>query len=177
MTQGVAILGGGIFAREEHLPAVNASKDLTLKAVYSRSLKSAQSLETDSGVDLYSDDSDPKADRSLDNLLSRSDIHAVIIALPIKNQAEYIRKALTAGKHVLSEKPVAENVQEGKDLIDWYESQILPKGVTWGVAENARFWPGVTYVGEARRKQGKALTFQAREQFLVSAGGKYFETR
>lgn len=176
MPLGIAILGGGIFAREEHLPAVKASKDLELKAVYSRSLKSAQSLETDSSVDLYSDDSDPKLDRSLNHLLSRNDIHAVIIALPIKNQPEYVRKALTAGKHVLSEKPVAENVQEAKDLIDWYESQISPKGTTWAVAENVRFRPEVIYASEARQKQGRALTFQAREQFLV-AGGKYFETR
>lgn len=174
MTLGVAILGSGIFAREEHLPAVNASKDLELKAVYSRSLKSAQSLGTDAGsVDLYSDDSG--ADKSLDDLLRRDDIHAVIVALPIKNQPDYIRKALLAGKHVLSEKPVAENVKDAKELIEWYEKEIQPKGTTWGVAENVRFWPGVVFVGEARQKQGKALTFRARMQTLVE-GGKYFET-
>ena len=174
MSIGVAILGGGIFAREEHLPAVNKSKDLTLKAVYSRSLKSAKSLEADEGkVDLYSDDSG--SGKSLDDLLSRSDIQAVIIALPIKNQPEYIRKSLLAGKHVLSEKPVAENVQEAVELIEWYEKEIQPKGVTWGVAENARFWAATVHAGEQRQKVGKALTFRARMQALVE-GGKYFET-
>lgn len=175
MTIGVAILGGGIFAREEHLPAVEKSKDLTLKAVYSRSLKSAKSLETDSSkVDLYSDDSG--TGKGLDDLLARDDIGAVIIALPIKNQPGYIRKVLTAGKHVLSEKPVAENVQEGAELIKWYEKEIRPKGVTWGVAENARFWAARVKAGEERANLGRALTFRARQQFLINPGGKYYET-
>ncbi|KIW39301.1 uncharacterized protein PV06_09085 [Exophiala oligosperma] len=174
MTIGVAILGGGIFAREEHKPAIEAAKDLTLKAVYSRSLKSAKTLEVDeSKVDIYSDDSG--AGKSLDNLLTRSDIGAVIIALPIKNQPEYIRKALLAGKHVLSEKPVAENVQDAVELIKWYRSEIAPKGVTWGVAENVRYTSSFVHAAEAVRPKGRQLTFRCRMQTMVQ-GGKYFET-
>ena len=71
-------------------------------AVWSRSLKSAESVRGDAKVALYSEDSGEG--KSLDDLLARSDIKAVTIALPIKNQPEYIRKALLAGKHVLSEK-------------------------------------------------------------------------
>lgn len=41
---GIAILGSGIFVREEHKPAVDANKDFELKAVYSRSKASAQLL-------------------------------------------------------------------------------------------------------------------------------------
>ncbi|KAK5103879.1 hypothetical protein LTS08_003301 [Lithohypha guttulata] len=167
--------GGGIFAREEHLPAVTKSKDLTLKAIYSRSLKSAQSLGTDPGkVDLYSDDSGEG--KGLDDLLARNDIGAAIIALPIKNQPEYIKKALLAGKHVLSEKPVAENVKDAVELIEWHEKEIAPKGVTWGVAENVRFWAASVHAGEQRAEMGRALTFRARQQMLVEPGGKYYET-
>ena len=146
---------------------------MTLKAVYSRSLKSAKTLETDSSVDLYSDDSG--SGKSLDDLLARSDIHAVIIALPIKNQPDYIRKALLAGKHVLSEKPVAENVKDAKELIKWYHSEIEPKKVTWGVAENFRYLASYDHAAEARTKMGKVLSFRCRMQTLVE-GGKYFET-
>lgn len=79
MTVGVAIVGSGIFAKEEHLPAIQAVPDLvSLKAIYSRSLKSATTLsENLSGVDLYSDDSDGKP---FDDLLKRDDIKGVIIA-------------------------------------------------------------------------------------------------
>lgn len=41
---GIAIIGAGIFAREEHKPAVDACKDLELKAIYSRSKGSAEGL-------------------------------------------------------------------------------------------------------------------------------------
>jgi predicted dehydrogenase len=79
MTIGVALIGSGIFAKEEHLPAIQAaSAILSLKAVYSRSLKSAKSLtERLSDIDLYSDDSDGK---KFDDLLKRDDIKGVVIA-------------------------------------------------------------------------------------------------
>ncbi|KAJ4503950.1 hypothetical protein HRR83_007748 [Exophiala dermatitidis] len=171
---GVAILGGGIFAREEHKPAVEAAPDLTLKAVYSRSLKSARTLEVDeSKVDVYSDESG--AGKSLDDLLARTDIQAVIIALPIRNQPEYVRKALMAGKHVLSEKPVAENVQDAVQLIKWYRSEIAPRKVTWSVAENFRYLNSFLHAAEAVKTKGRQLTFRCRMQTLVE-GGKYFET-
>lgn len=173
MILGVAILGSGIFVREEHLPAVQKSPNLTLRAIYSRSLKSAQSLNTEASVDLYSNDAG--AGKSLDDLLNRTDIQAVIIALPIKNQPEYIRKCLVAGKNVLSEKPVAENVAEALDLITWYDQQIRPRGISWAVAENARFWESCVKGGQISARLGKLLTFRARQQTLVK-GGKYFET-
>lgn len=78
MAIGIAIIGSGIFVKEEHLPAVQATSILDLKAVYSRSSKTVKTLaENLSGVDLYSDDSEGK---KLDDLLKRDDIKAVIIA-------------------------------------------------------------------------------------------------
>ncbi|KIW87520.1 uncharacterized protein Z519_11843 [Cladophialophora bantiana CBS 173.52] len=162
------------YLRSGGAQAVEASKDLVLKAVYSRSLKSAKSLEVDEAqVDLYSDDSG--AAKSLDDLLARSDIQAVIIALPIKNQPDYIRKALLAGKHVLSEKPVAENVKDAAELIKWYRSEIEPKNVTWAVAENIRYTNSFIRAAEVVETKGRQLTFRCRLQTLVQ-GGKYFET-
>lgn len=153
---------------------MDAAKDLELKAVYSRSLKSAKTLEVDeTKVDIYSDDSG--ADKSLDDLLARTDVQAVIIALPIKSQPDYIRKALLAGKHVLSEKPVAENVKDAVQLIKWYRSEIAPKKVTWAVAENYRYLNSFDHAATAVQTKGRPLTFRCRMQTLVD-GGKYLET-
>jgi hypothetical protein len=79
MAIGIAIIGSGIFVKEEHLPAIQAIPELiSVKAIYSRSLKSAKSVsENLSNVDLYSDDSDGK---TFDDLLKRDDIKGVIIA-------------------------------------------------------------------------------------------------
>ncbi|MCJ1333037.1 hypothetical protein MMC10_009731 [Thelotrema lepadinum] len=174
MSIGVGIVGGGIFAREQHLPAVEAAKHLTLKTVYSRSLKSAQSLQTDSSkVDLYSDDSGDG--KGYKDLLSRDDIHAVIIALPILNQPEYIKAALSAGKHVLSEKPVAENTKDAQELIKWYQANIDSSKVTWGIAENLRFSNSFDYASGIAQKLGKVLSFRMRMNTMLK-GGKYYET-
>jgi len=59
-------------------PAVQASKTLALKAIYSRSSKSAQSLFTDINVNLYYEDSG--SGKRYADLLERSDNEAVIIA-------------------------------------------------------------------------------------------------
>ena len=124
-------------------------------------------------VDLYSDDSGPG--KTLDDLLARSDIQAVIIALPIKNQPDYIRKALLAGKHVLSEKPVGENVKDAQELLKWYRSEIDTKKATWGVAENFRYLASYDHAAEAVRKMGRVLGFRVQVYSMVQSG-KFFET-
>jgi predicted dehydrogenase len=155
-------------------PAVQAASSLTLKAIYSRSLKSAKSLaETVSNVDLYSDDSG--SGKSLDDLLARPDIQAVTIALPILNQPVYVRKALLAGKHVLSEKPIAENMKDAIELLLWYRKEVDSKTVFWSVAENYRFLNNFNQAAEERKKMGRLLGFKV-EYYSMLEGGKYFET-
>lgn len=124
-------------------------------------------------MDLYSQDSG--TGKSLDDLLARSDIHAVIICLPIFNQPEYIRKALLASKHVLSEKPVAENVKDGQALIQWYRAEIDTTKVTWAVAEQFRFLGCFNHAARSVEQMGRILQFRLRKQGLMD-GGKYYET-
>lgn len=93
-------------------------------------------------------------------------------SLPILNQPEYIRQSLEAGKHVLSEKPIAENLKDALELVQWYESNKDLK-VTWGVAENYRFMNSYDYARDQVKKLGKLLTFKCQAQGFVK-GGKYF---
>lgn len=106
---------------------MHATPQLALKAVYSRSLKSAQVLKAN--VDLYSDDAG--AGKTYHDLLLREDIQAVIIALPILSQPEYIEAALAAGKHVLSEKPIAGDLKRAENLIKYYKSDKVKNKATW----------------------------------------------
>lgn len=174
MSIGVAIIGSGIFVREEHLPAVEASGHLTLKAVYSRSVKSARALQTSEAIDIYSDDSG--VGKTYYDLLLRPDIHAVIIALPIPSQPEYIEAALAAGKYVLSEKPVAKDIETARNLIAYSKSDKVTGGARWAVAENFRFLDSFEYGRQEVRKLGKVLGFRIKMFANVQRGGKYFET-
>ncbi|EON69762.1 hypothetical protein W97_09025 [Coniosporium apollinis CBS 100218] len=175
MSIGVAIIGSGMFAKDEHLPAVQAAPSLTLKAIYSRSLKSAKSLaENLSNADLYSDDSGEG--KSYSDLLARSDIQAVIIGLPILTQPTYIRQALEASKHVLAEKPVAKDVATATELVKWYHDNVDTSKVTWSVAENFRFMDSFLHGAEQVRQMGRVLGFRTRMHAFVKPGTKYFET-
>ncbi|ROV96388.1 hypothetical protein VSDG_05465 [Cytospora chrysosperma] len=174
----IAIIGGGIFVKEQHVPAVLASSNLSLKLIYSRSLKSAKETSqllpaSHSQVELYSEDSPGKA---FTDVLARSDIAGVIIALPIQKQPEYIEAALKAGKHVFSEKPVGPDVESAKKLISWYRSIAEKNKVTWSVAEQFRFLPKHVWGVQNARKLGKVIGFNFRVFGLMDQGNKYFNT-
>ncbi|KAJ3562817.1 hypothetical protein NP233_g9341 [Leucocoprinus birnbaumii] len=183
--QGVAILGAGIFAKEAHLPALAAlgSSAPPLRAVYSRSEKSAQDLAQSAATILNLSappqvyhDGDKSTD--LDALLARSDISSVIVALPITSQPAVILKAFAAGKHVISEKPVAADVQSGLKLIADYEADFKPKGLIWRIAENFEAEPGFQAAGEAIRagKIGQVQSFRVVVVNYIDTESKWYKT-
>lgn len=199
---GVAILGSGIFAKEggsqntqrpeidqiavvftAHLPALKALGPLApcLKAVYSRSKESASTLAHEALVLLHSEpdiyyDNNPST--NLDALLARSDISAVIVVLPIALQPSIVLKALAAGKHVISEKPVAPDVASGLELIATYEAEYKPKGLIWRVAENLEAEPGYVTAAQAIRagKIGKVMFFNLRTVNRMDKESKWHKT-
>ncbi len=97
--------------------------------------------------------------------------------LPIISQPEYIRAALTAGKHVLSEKPVAENVKDAQELISWYHSKIDDKEVTWSVAENQRYLNSFDYAREQIPRLGRLLGFRVKVYPNPEHGSKFLGIR
>jgi predicted dehydrogenase len=177
---GIALLGAGIFAREEHLPAIEAAAPaLSLKAVYSRSQQSAEALaaacKDPSSVAVYFDHP-AVAGQSLADLLQRADIAAVDVVLPILQQPDVIRQALRAGKHVLSEKPIAGDIEGAERLIKEYEGLGGVKPL-WGVAENWRYMESLGYAAEkVREVGGEVVTFGLRKYGSVKVDNKYFNT-
>jgi predicted dehydrogenase len=138
-----------------------------LKAVYSRSLKGAQSLtENLENVSLFSDDSGPG--KTYLDLLLRDDIQAVIIALPIMRQAAFVEEALAAGKHVLSEKPIAETLQSAGKLLQFSKSSNVKCWATWSVAENYRYVEAYGVAATEVKKLGRILGFRAKNFVSIS---------
>ncbi|KAB5515131.1 hypothetical protein GE09DRAFT_1161052 [Coniochaeta sp. 2T2.1] len=173
---GIALLGAGNFARAEHLPAIEAASNLNLLAIYSRSQSSAGGLagQAKSKPDVYYD-SPSESGKSLDELLARKDIEAVVVVLPINNQPEVVKRCIAAGKHVLSEKPVARDVATAKELLAWYRSQSSPP--IWAVAENFRYTESLVKAQEAvKQLGGKVLCFALRRYGFVKEEDKSFNT-
>ncbi|KAF5373425.1 hypothetical protein D9615_009419, partial [Tricholomella constricta] len=135
----------------------------------------AASLNLSAAPALYHD-----GDKStgLDALFSRSDINAVIVALPITLQPAIILKALAAGKHVLSEKPVAADVAQGLELIKTYNAQYKPKGLIWRIAENFEAEPGFRAAAAAiaSGKIGKVIFFRTVVFNHIDKESKWYKT-
>lgn len=65
-------------------------------------------LTADHGVDF---------EPTVEALVARSDIDAVILATPEQIRLNQVRSAAAAGKHVLSEKPLAPNLAQADQMI------------------------------------------------------------
>jgi predicted dehydrogenase len=83
--------------------------NVTVEAVASRSLEKARSFAALHGIQ--------QSFGSYQELLDSKDINAVYIALPTALHAEWVRKALEAGKDVLCEKPLAVTERVAKELV------------------------------------------------------------
>src|SRR5690349_16405144 len=111
----LAFIGSGVFARDAHLPAIKQLGDrFEVVAICSRTEESAARLagQLPGNVATYTD---------IDALLQRDDIEAVNILLPINLLSSAVEKALKAGKHVISEKPITPNVAMGRKLIELHD--------------------------------------------------------
>ncbi|KAJ6107224.1 NAD-binding Rossmann fold oxidoreductase [Penicillium sp. IBT 18751x] len=182
---GIALLGAGLFVKEAHLPAL-LKLQANLLAVYSRSAQSAQSVltvadelgATSFNIDIYADELDSEG-KGLAALLQRSDIEAVIVALPILVQPDVVRKCLAAGKHVICEKPVAKDTKAAHELIKDYERHYLPQGLIFSVAEQFRYDRAFTRAASlvADGRIGKLHHVHARVWGNIQPGdNQYYET-
>jgi predicted dehydrogenase len=151
--------------------------------VYSRSETSARDLAAAAAVSLGLDTPpaiyhDGTKSTDLDALLARSDIAAVIVVLPITSQPDIVLKALEAGKHVISEKPVAADVKQGLHLIKEYNLKYKPKGLIWRVAENFEAEPGFRAAGAAiaAGKIGEVIFFKTVVVNYIDKESKWYKT-
>jgi predicted dehydrogenase len=129
----LALIGAGVFARDAHLPSLLRHPDLfQIAAIYSRTHATAQALseQIPYPVEIYTD---------LDQLLARRDIEAVEILLSITAMPTVVAKTLAAGKHLLSEKPIAPDLATARQLLARYAQQAPLGQPIWMVGENWRY--------------------------------------
>lgn len=103
------ILGAANFAKEHMAPAIHAAKGAELAALAASSPEKAAGFQAFCpGLTVHS---------SYDALLADPSIEAVYIPLPNHMHVEWTLKALAAGKHVLTEKPIALHADEIDQII------------------------------------------------------------
>src|SRR5262245_5814478 len=126
--QKVALIGGG-FIGPVHAEALRRI-GVDVAGLLDISPERARPLAERSGI--------AKVYSTLEELLADPSITAVHIASPNHVHFEHAKKALEAGKHVLCEKPLANNSKETAELAKLSASR--PKQAA-GVNYNLRFYP------------------------------------
>ena len=105
---GLGIIGTGRIA-QRHLQSLAQTDDGQAIAVYDVIPERAEQTAATFGI--------PNVARSLDELLERRDVSAVIVATPPAMHAQPTLRALEAGKHVLCEKPFALVPAEAEQMV------------------------------------------------------------
>ncbi|NOY76289.1 MAG: Gfo/Idh/MocA family oxidoreductase [Calditrichaeota bacterium] len=131
-TIGFGIIGCGDIARS-HAEAIHRAKNAELKAVYDIFPEKAQTFGQTLNVPAYSD---------LDAFLDRKDVQVVSVCTPSKFHYDATLAAARAGKHVLTEKPMATEVAPAEEMI----RVCREEGVKLGVIFQNRFDPPVQKV-------------------------------
>jgi len=105
----IGVLGGANIAKRSVIPTINKMDEFELIAIGSRSKEKADSLANTfscEGIDGYQ------------GVLDRDDIDAVYIPLPTGLHKEWLKKSIEAGKHILCEKSLVENLKEAEEVIE-----------------------------------------------------------
>jgi predicted dehydrogenase len=105
---GVAIIGTGTIA-QSHLRTLAQTQAGKAVAVFDVMADRAEATAKQFGI--------PHVAASLEELLARPDVHAVVVATPPFAHADPTIKALEAGKHVLCEKPFALEPNEAERMV------------------------------------------------------------
>lgn len=104
---GVAVVGTG-FGQKIHIPGFQAHHRTEVVAVYHRNLDKAQAIASSQNI--------PYACNSIEDIIAIPEVAAVSISTPPFLHFEMAKKVLTAGKHLLLEKPTALTANEAREL-------------------------------------------------------------
>lgn len=140
MTLNIAIIGTGNIADDQLVPALKEVNDAQLWSVYSRDTKRAirfaERHHAGSPQPAYSD---------LNALVADPELDAVIIATPDKLHAQQTITAAKAGKHVLTEKPMATDLKSATAMV----AACREANVKLAVAYHLRWHPAHRRIFEA----------------------------
>jgi myo-inositol 2-dehydrogenase / D-chiro-inositol 1-dehydrogenase len=169
---GVAFLGVGRMG-ETHLRNLTGLSGVRVVAVADPNREAAERGRAISGAEVALTD--------IEKAISHPGVDAVVIVTPTETHARLIDLAVTAGKAVFSEKPIALDLAETSRVV----SLAREKGAAVQIGFMRRFDPGYAKAKEkiVAGELGKLETFRALSrdtyppslQFLKSSGGLFLD--
>jgi predicted dehydrogenase len=156
----VGFLGCGHFVKA-HLEVLARCPNATVVAVAARDEAKAKALIP--RATFYSD---------WRQLVSTTDLDVLIVCLPLQMHWDVLSHCLPhpklAGKVILSEKPIAQTIEQAKQLIALFEEIPKERRPVWLVAENYRLEPAFARAAERAAELGRVKSFHSNACHLVS---------
>lgn len=150
----VAIAGVGGFATGMHLPNLaSLSSQFEIRAIYNRSGQKAKAIGNQYQVAYATSD--------YQELCNDPDLDLIMICTRHGNHAELALQALTAGKHVFVEKPLAINEEQLQGIKDFYANGTEGKPVLM-TGFNRRFSKYAQEMKKATSKRSNPLLMHYR---------------
>src|SRR6059036_2339329 len=137
---GVAIVGCGGITLQNHLPGLAFCPDPHVVALCDNDAATLERARQQTGVAVTS--------TNYEDIVSRDDVQAVIIATPNFTHAPIALAAIAHGKHVLCEKPLALNYPDANAMADAADKAR----VRHMTAFTYRFVPAMRYLSELVRR-------------------------
>src|SRR6185369_11417568 len=137
---GIAIVGCGGVTLQNHLPGLALCPDAKVVALCDSDAGCLERARQQTGITV--------ASTKYEEIVSRDDVHAVIIATPNFTHPPIALAAIARGKHVLCEKPLALNYANAKEMADAADKA----GVRHMTAFTYRFVPAMRYLSELVRR-------------------------
>jgi predicted dehydrogenase len=146
----VGILGCGPISQFAHLESAQKARNILLRAVCDADESLAQQFGQFYGAErIYLDYDDMLADPGVD---------AIIVAISDSFHVPAALKALSAGKHVLCEKPIGVSVEE----VELLAQKVQASGLVLQVGHMLRFDPGIEATHQfIQNEMGQMLALKA----------------
>jgi len=147
MTLRTVVIGLGKQSRDDHLPAIAQSANFKLVGVCDTDKKKAEEIGAQYEVAGYD---------NLGKMINAQDFQVAIVSIPHHAYLNVISTLVTAGKHIIKEKPFATSAAEARQLL-----QILRGGSSYlGITVQRRFNPIYRTFHQLKRYIGKVYSIE-----------------
>ena len=152
----IGVLGSARIARRALIEAARHVPEVTVAAAAARDLPRAQTYALEHGIAM--------AYGSYDELLADPGIDAIYIPLPNSLHGPWTLRAITAGKHVLCEKPFASNAAEAALVAE----AAATSGLVVMEAMHYRYHPLIQRLRDVVASLGPVRTMQCWTSFAIA---------
>ncbi len=164
----LGLVGSGIAMTKLHYPALRKLSDLfDVVAISSGHVENAEKFAStfDRDIHVFND---------YHHMIISGLVDAIDVAVPPQYNFDIVQDALRNGVHVICEKPIAENVKRGKELIKLSESYDR----IFMIAESQRYDPQLDQINDLIRigKIGKPVMFDWNVIVNFSEDNEYVNT-